>query len=98
MIDVKNENIAVLNADVSESAETSKPLELLTLRVLGKNSDTTGAAQEPAAAAGSDRPESRDPVVTRESDIPLAVGVIATALMLTYGNVLMEILFRMFGI
>ena len=102
MLNVKNEKITVLTAEYSESAKSSKPLELLRLRASDTSGGAGATAQEPAAAAGSARLGRRDPARTASGtapeDIAMAVGVIATALMLTYGNVIMEILFRILGI
>lgn len=101
MLTVKNEN---RSGEPTAYTRSSKPLELLTLRDFDRADGAGATAQEPAAAAGSARLGHPDPARTDSGSAPEgcdiigAFGVIATALMLTYGNEIMEVLFRILGI
>ena len=106
MLNVKNENktaeIRVLTAEESADADSPKPLKLQGLSVLNANGRKrislrekvlTTAAGAAAAAAGM------IPGVRRKvSRVAPALVIISTALLLTYGNILMEMLFKALGI
>lgn len=96
MLNVKNEKKAVCETTATATPRTSKPLKLQGFEESDARSRTR-AAQPGACRCAAGSPD-LEPEAWTPEDVAIAIGIVATALLLTYGNILMEMFFRFIGV
>ena len=96
MENVKKVNGTAETVSDSEQKKGLKPLKMLKLSESDSSSEIPEARAACAAAAGA-APDLAPGTRTLE-DVAGAIGIISIALLLTFGNVLMEMFFHLIGV